>query len=267
MINIRDYIASGVLEAYVLGDISEKERAEVESFATLHPEIKQEIEAIEVALEQYALAHAVTPKTDVLDKIKSKIEATETPKTQAASTNTLRATSGSRLSYGVAASAIGLALSLGGNAYLYSKLSDAQQQVAALQGEKQLFTDENSVIKASYQQKESQLNIIGGKSVKKVTLAATPLAVQADLTVFWNTESKEVLLNVAQLPAIPDGKQYQLWAIGANGPIDAGMISLDKINFQQMKTIDNATAFAITLEDKGGKPTPNLEQLYAIGKI
>ena len=58
MIDIRDYIASGVLEAYVLGDISEKERAEVESFATLHPEIKQEKEAIEVALEQYALAQS-----------------------------------------------------------------------------------------------------------------------------------------------------------------------------------------------------------------
>jgi anti-sigma-K factor RskA len=123
------------------------------------------------------------------------------------------------------------------------------------------------LIKASYKQKESYLNIIGGKSVKKIVLAATPLAAQVDLTVFWDSTSKDVLLNVGQLPTAPEGKQYQLWAIGANGPIDAGMVSLDQINYQQMKAIDGATAFAITLEDKGGKPSPNLEQLYAIGKI
>jgi anti-sigma-K factor RskA len=265
--DINKYIESGILEAYILGDVSDTERAEVEALAAAHPEIKQEIESIEIAMEQYAMAAAVTPKADILDKIKAKIEVSTSTQTENTPVNQLKIGGGFKFSYGIAASMVGLVMSLGGNAYLYSKLSDAKQQVAVLQGEKQLFTDENTLIKASYKQKESQLNIIGGKSVKKIVLAATPLAAQVDLTVFWDSASKEVLLNVAQLPTAPEGKQYQLWAIGANGPIDAGMVSLDPINYQQMKAIDGATAFAITLEDKGGKPSPNLEQLYAIGKI
>jgi anti-sigma-K factor RskA len=31
--------------------------------------------------------------------------------------------------------------------------------------------------------------------------------------------------------------------------------------------MDNIQAFAITLEKKGGSPTPNLDQLYVIGNL
>ena len=47
------------------------------------------------------------------------------------------------------------------------------------------------------------------------------------------------------------------------------------INNDQIGTINNiekefiaeAQAFALTLEDEGGKPSPTLEQMYAIGSL
>jgi mannose-6-phosphate isomerase-like protein (cupin superfamily) len=56
---IKDYIESGILELYVLGDLTEAEVLEVESTIGAHPELKQEIHAIEKALEFYAHAHAL----------------------------------------------------------------------------------------------------------------------------------------------------------------------------------------------------------------
>ena len=67
--NINDYISSGILELYVTGELSPAERAEVEAMAVKHPEIRTELEAIEIAMEKYAMMHAVEPPKNTLDAI------------------------------------------------------------------------------------------------------------------------------------------------------------------------------------------------------
>lgn len=64
MKNIQEYIESGVLELYVMEALSEEECLEVEQLAEAHPEIQDEIEAIQDSLESYAMAHAVEPHDD-----------------------------------------------------------------------------------------------------------------------------------------------------------------------------------------------------------
>ena len=71
------------------------------------------------------------------------------------------------------------------------------------------------------------------------------------------------------LPSVPEGMQYQLWAIIDGKPVDAGMISTEKgiYHIQKMKSFGRAEAFAITLEKAGGSPTPTMDQMYVIAKI
>ncbi|HEV8079376.1 MAG TPA: anti-sigma factor, partial [Chitinophagaceae bacterium] len=71
------------------------------------------------------------------------------------------------------------------------------------------------------------------------------------------------------LPQTPDGKQYQLWAIVDGKPVDAGMISTEKgiYHIQKMKSFGKAEAFAITMEKKGGSPTPTMDQMIVQAKI
>ncbi|MFL5762434.1 MAG: cupin domain-containing protein [Bacteroidia bacterium] len=59
--NVQEYIDSGILETYVLGVSTKAECAEVERMASVHPEIRSEIEAIEYAMEKYAMDNAVRP--------------------------------------------------------------------------------------------------------------------------------------------------------------------------------------------------------------
>jgi anti-sigma factor RsiW len=63
------YIESGILELYVLGDGSPKERAEVEQMVAAHPAVKEELCQIENALEKYALAYAVAPAESYQKKV------------------------------------------------------------------------------------------------------------------------------------------------------------------------------------------------------
>ena len=59
--NINDYIASGVLEMYVLGISSKEESEEVERMSIAHPEIKKEIEEISSTLEKQAQQNKIAP--------------------------------------------------------------------------------------------------------------------------------------------------------------------------------------------------------------
>ncbi|RDC62188.1 cupin domain-containing protein [Adhaeribacter pallidiroseus] len=58
---ITEYTESGILELYILGELTPAEAEEVEQMATQHPAIRQELEVIQENLAQYALAHAVAP--------------------------------------------------------------------------------------------------------------------------------------------------------------------------------------------------------------
>ncbi len=65
MNDLTEYIASGILELYVLGLTSDEESREIELMAAQHSAISREIEAINDSLATYALAYATPPSTTV----------------------------------------------------------------------------------------------------------------------------------------------------------------------------------------------------------
>lgn len=62
---ITEFIESGVLELYVMGAASPEEVQAVEEMAAVHPEVKEELEQIRLAMEHYVQAHAVKPRSTV----------------------------------------------------------------------------------------------------------------------------------------------------------------------------------------------------------
>lgn len=77
--NIEDYIASGILEKFVYGRLSEEESREVLVLAEQHPAIKDEIQSIEESMELIAHTYAVSPPPMLKQEIFAAIEKAETP--------------------------------------------------------------------------------------------------------------------------------------------------------------------------------------------
>ena len=63
--NIKEYISSGILEAYVLGDLSEQEMAEVQKNIAQYPELKAELARVEEVQEKLLMAAAIEPRAAV----------------------------------------------------------------------------------------------------------------------------------------------------------------------------------------------------------
>jgi mannose-6-phosphate isomerase-like protein (cupin superfamily) len=58
---VNDFLASGILEMYVMGNTSDEENAQVEEMAAIYDEVKNELASIEHTLYEYAQQHAIAP--------------------------------------------------------------------------------------------------------------------------------------------------------------------------------------------------------------
>ena len=275
-------ISSGDLELYVLGQLPPDEAYKVEQLARLFPEVQAELDAISTALEGMAEAAAVAPppsvKTGLMDKLAALKAAEEGRPAPVASTPAPTAVpldgAGStpvvplrrQRAPLMAAALIGLVLCIGGLIYLASLNRQANTRLAHLAGQVDSL-QQNSMVQQqqllSYQQTMAMLH---SNEYRKIRLTQVPGKPAAEVELMWNTKTSEVYAMDLSLPQPPGGKQYQLWAIVDGKPVDAGMLTDTKMQAQKMKAFTKADAFAVTLEQKGGSPTPTLEAMYVMAK-
>jgi mannose-6-phosphate isomerase-like protein (cupin superfamily) len=77
MLTTKEFIESGILEQYVLGIATAEECMEVEQRATNDFTIQEELKAIELAMENYAMANAVAPNPIIKPFLMATIDYTE----------------------------------------------------------------------------------------------------------------------------------------------------------------------------------------------
>ncbi|HRG39223.1 MAG TPA: anti-sigma factor [Bacteroidia bacterium] len=263
--NTSDYISSGILESYVLDQLSDKEREEVKQMALKYPEIQAELIAIENTLEQYAMDAAKEPPAYLKEKIADQLQFNGDPISISETKKRVISI------YWFAAASVALLLSLTYNYYLSEELTDVKNELVTSQVDKQYFASQFETQKAAYDDAQQHLAIIAQNGNKTVILKGLDIAPNAIASIYWNQSSKEVYLNVSEIPAPPADKQYQLWAIVNGKPVDAGIFELTaNVNttvLQKMKPIADAQAFAITLEKKGGVQVPTLNAMYLVGNV
>jgi len=287
ILNIKEYIQSGILELYAAGAVTDDEAREVEAMCTAHPEVQAELRAIQDALLKYYSSYKKNPRPELRQSILDKIDSIEGNDAE----NILSISNASydknieqpqkispeyyerpaKYRYLMAAVWIFLVLNIAGNIYFYSKFKNTEEQMASVVNESNRMKLEYEKIRLEMDKKSSDMKMVMNRSNKVVDMKGMDIAPQSFATVYWNPNSKQVMLNVDNLPMPPSDKQYQLWALKDGKPIDAGVFDMKPGADGDMHimpvTIAEADAFAVTLEKKGGSPTPTLTQLYVMGKI
>ena len=306
MVDMQQYIESGILEEYALGVLSADERAEVERVAQQEPAVARELAAVVSALDAYAEAHAVAPSAAMRERVlqawensvretgpapapvapaapmapvvaaprmsvapAEPVTATPTPASDGGAVvrQLPAAADAGRIRWLVAASIALLLISGLGNYLLYNRLQKTENSLELAQAEQSRYA---TTQQAALNERDQQLGILRNQAFRSVELKGTPKAPDALARVYYNATTKAVYVDVRNLPELPEGKQYQLWALDNGQPVDAGMLNPATTigdSIQQMKNIASAQAFAMTVEDIGGKPTPTMSTLTVIGNI
>jgi anti-sigma-K factor RskA len=287
------YIESGRLEQYALGELDPATQAEVERWAARHPEVRQELDELLAGLGVYAEAHTLTPPAGLRDRVLSRVlaeiggaDAAPVPAAiPVAAAPTMRVSASNprpaetyaaappvaRSSGWAIAASVALLLSLAANALLYSRWQQTSTELVAAQNSQARFAQTSQVMERRLSSTQEQLHILRSpKEYKMVALAGTPAHPTAQARVMYNAAAHRVYLDVQQLPPLPAGKQYQLWALDKGKPVDAGVLAANTAagdSIQQMKDIASAQAFAMTVEPVGGSAGPTLTTMTVIGNI
>lgn len=261
--NVQEYISSGIVESYVLGLASPEEQREFESLCQQHTEVLEARIAFEISLEQQAMENAIAPPVGLRQQI---MNATlGAGPTKIVSLHTTPAVRTNWLKYAIAASIILLAGSLYWNVSLYSTNKK-------LQGDYDKAIASTDTMNSQLDDMQRQMAIITeNPNLKLAAMKGLEASPASNATVYWDSTSKDVYLMVNNLPKPPGDKQYQLWALLNGQPIDLGMVPNEyflgkKQLLLQMKNASGAQAFAITLENKGGSPTPK-GTMYVLGNL
>ncbi len=173
-----------------------------------------------------------------------------------------------RFLFYIAAAAVTLLLvSIGLNIYLFNNNGKLKKELALMED-----TSTNELLSAQARLAEASklLSYVQNPSTAKVKLNKINTDIDAEAIVYWNSQSQEVFVEVVNLPSIDADQQYQLWAIKGEplGPVSAGVFELsDSLQRQSIPVDGPVSAFAISLEPRGGSEIPTADQIFALGEV
>jgi anti-sigma-K factor RskA len=282
---IKAYIESGILELYVLGDVTPNEKRQVEEMASKYPEIKTELDGIERSMELYAKENEVEPSKNLRSRVLGSLltnlgddrNFTAAPRHTDIEDDTdiedeendniislpARKENGF-YKYAFAASLALLIASTIALVSVYSKLQDSNNQLVALQLDKQHFANRVNLM-------DKELSVFRDTSYKLIHLKGTAKTPSSVVTVAFSPGQKKVVIDMANMKMPENDKehQYQLWALVGGKPVDLGVFDAKRdtiTDIKEMRSIASADAFAVTLEPRGGSVNPTMDQMMVLGK-
>jgi anti-sigma-K factor RskA len=265
-VNVEEYISSGVLEAYASGELTAPERAEVEKNLKLYPELKKELALIEETQENLLMKAAMSPRPSVKTSLFARIDAS-TPPTRVVQMP--KQETGVAFWKYAAAASVTIALISSYLAYDYwDKWKKTENNLAELIAQNQQMASDYNTVNQRLDEIENDLKITNHPDFNRILMKGTPNAPGALASIYWNEKTKEVYLSIQAMKKLSQENQYQLWAIIDGKPVDAGVFDNNFTGLLKMKDIGSGAAtFAVTIEPRGGKPSPTMETMQVAGNV
>jgi anti-sigma-K factor RskA len=279
-VNVREYIESGILEAYVLDALSADEHAAVAANISLYPELAEEVATIEAAVAQYAETTAIEPPLHLQEEIWHKIEKNyqDTPQNNlppdsvhASKTISLNNVGRRDVGWQRAAVWVALAGSLLVNIMLWSQRNAGKGNEAALAMRLDTMQKQQLRLASLVQNYEKARQMMADTGMQTIVMHTIQKGHPMAATIYWEKRTGAAYVSIDKLPLPPKGMQYQMWVMQNGKPVDMGVIAndlvasagMDKVNMN----VNDGQAFAISLEKEGGSPTPTMENIYVMGKV
>jgi anti-sigma-K factor RskA len=126
-----------------------------------------------------------------------------------------------------------------------------------------------TMVRAEGAEQSRQLALLTDPASRVVELAGLAPSPGAQGRMIWNPRAGGLLVAI-DLPPVPPGKTYELWAISAGKPLPAGLFRVDAqgkgtLTVPPLEGVSTVDVFAVTLEPEGGVPQPT-GQMYLASK-
>ena len=239
---LHNFLQSGLLEKYVLGETSASESLEIENYISMYPEVEEEYNKLQENLEIMAKANAVEAPQFILDAVMEELD--EKP-VIAFSTSKHKTPW-----YSIAASIA--ALIFAGTAFLLF------QHNKALVKENQSVVDEIFDLRGDIKKNNDRLDEVMRQFMKlnnpeteKYVLRGNDRAKDLKTVAYINSVDKTSMINIVELPQLPEDQNYQIWAELQDRMVNLGILDPSNKKLQSIPYMEDALGLSITIEKKG----------------
>jgi anti-sigma-K factor RskA len=263
--DVEAYIASGILELYVAGLLSEAENLEVYRLMEEHPKIREEVLAIEATILALSKSTvALSAEKQDFATIINRLGDSHRP-----SVRPLHKKRQVWIAYSGWAAAL---LLLAGLWYVYERNSSLENELQLRNTQMQVLEDQIFDARNSLDKTRDLLNNLRDKNIQVVSLGGQKVAPESYARAYWDRTTQKVFIDAQGLPEPPEGMVYQVWSLKLSPltPTSIGLLEdfgSDENKIFALTNTHASEAFGITLEPAGGSTSPTMEQLYTLGVV
>lgn len=249
---------TGILEQYLLGELSETQQTEVELALKEDADLHRYYKQLEEDFEKLAFENAITPPAHIKKPL---LNAISEP-AKDSKTITLQKKTYTKTFLAIAASLA--VLFMISSSWLYMQWQQSKNTLELVQNETNTLTDRIVALEQNLDQTNRWYNAINNPNTIQLVLKGNQISPASNAITYVNHKNKTVLINAKGLAVLDDLHTYQMWADVEGEMINMGVIQADQ-EMIAMKYIDHAESINITIEPKGGSDHPTVERL--IGSV
>lgn len=237
----------GLLEKYLLGELSKEKAAQLEHVLQNDQELLEQFQQMEADFEKMAFENAIAPPEEVKVSLKKGLEKSEVK----------------RLNWTPLLAAASLALLfLLSSFWMYSKWQSAEDNLKSLQNQTADLQNRLESLENNYQLTSNRLESINNPHVIPLVLYGNHVSPDSKAVAYMNHQNKVVVVNPQGLPKLTADKTYQMWSDVDGEMINMGLLPTNE-ELVTLKYIEDAESLNITIEPAGGNDHPTVEQLIS----
>lgn len=256
--NRNEVIEKGLIEQYVLGELTDPQKVELETLLHQDHELSAYLEQVEQGLEKLAMENAIAPPAIV----KSKILAEAAGNVDKAENTAKIPFYEKTFNWPAAIAATVSLILLVSTFWFYNNWKESQVENLSLKNnliELQLNLLETI---ASAQEADNWYQAINDPRTIKLLLKGNQLSPQSVAVTYVNHDENAVIVNAKGLSELGHDQTYQMWADVEGEMVDMGVIP-SGVEMISLKYIANAESVNLTIEPAGGSEHPTVEKLIA----
>ncbi len=244
---IQEFLATDLLERYLMENVTELESARVERYIAMYPDVRKEYLELQENLETYARLYAVKSPGGLRERIMHRV-ARE------------RAGRKKFINYSIAASVAALFMA-GASFFFWNQNQNLQQENALVNNKIQVLEAD---MKEQLEDVRNQFIVLNNPGTRKFMVNGNRKARELKAIAYVNPVKKLSYINVRNLPNLPEDQDYQMWAEVNGEMVNLGVLGQidDKDKLMALPYGDKGISY-ITIEPKGGNTTPSVQNIVA----
>ena len=255
---LQNFLASNLLDKYIIGATSSEENIEVEYFINNFEEAQIAYETGQKNLEILAKAESKTAP-DLLKNILKEVNTTSHNE----HSKVIHITHNSTTPwYFMAASVAAVIFAIAATALYFDNKS--------LKSENQVVVEEIFDLRSDIEKTNSQLSDLmrqfqklNNPDTQKYVLSGNERAKNLKTVAYINPVEKTSMLDIISLPQLPEDQCYQIWGELQDRMVSLGIMHPNDAKIKPLPYLDSLTALTITIENKGGNTVTTPEREVA----